>query len=136
MWLVVGGVALLALFFATLPISGPRHARLAAKRRRLDAAAFEQAMSDAAVSPTTARFLWKNLQPFYHRPLTPHPADRLESLIAVDRPEVDGLVIHFWATMRGNDAFPQRAPLKDDPTVAELGRHLDSLAGWTVLRAA
>ena len=56
--------------------------------------------------------------------------------IAMDRPEIDGLVDNFWKAMRGGDAFPQRAPLADDPTVAELGRHLDRLVGGSVLRAA
>ena len=136
MWLVAGALALVGLFFATMPMARRRHAYLAKRRRRLDSTGFAAAMAEAAVSDTTTRFLWKQLQPFYYAPLAPHPDDRLESLIAVDRPEIDGLVNRFWVTMRGGDAFPQRAPLGPDPTVAELGRHLDRLAGWTVLRAA
>jgi hypothetical protein len=136
MWLLVGALALLGLFFATMPIAHARHARLARKRRRLDSTGFEAAMSGFGVSPTTTRFLWKNLQQHYYQPLSPQPDDLLESIIAVDRPEIDGLVNTFWTTMRGSDPFPNRAPLRDDPTVAELGRYLDSLAGWTVLRAA
>ncbi|MEO7505199.1 MAG: hypothetical protein ABIT69_08470 [Sphingomicrobium sp.] len=133
---MAGVLALVGLFFATMPMARRRHAHLAQKRKRLDSGAFILAMGSAAVSSTTAQFLWKQLQPFYYVPLGPHPDDRLESLIAVDRPEIDGLINRFWTTMRGGDPFPQRAPLEHDPTVAELGRHLDRLAGWTVLRAA
>ena len=133
MW---GGIALLVLFFATLPVSGARHARLARKRARTDEAGFVVVMDGAAISSTTARFLWQALGLFYHAPLTPRPDDRLESLIGVDRPEIEAMITKFWAAMRGGDAFPRRAPLGPDPTVAELGRHLDSLTGWTVMRAA
>jgi hypothetical protein len=136
MWMVVGALALLGLFVATMPIARPRHARLAKKRGRMNSDSFDAAMARAGVSPTTARYLWKNLQAYYHEPLTPHPDDRLESVIAVDRPEIEGLAYHFWSTMRGQDPFPMRAPLRDDPTIAELGRYFDSLTGWTVLRAA
>ena len=129
-------MALLVLFFATMPISGARHARLAKSRATVDEAGFVRVMDGAAISSTTSRFLWQALAPFYHAPLTPRPADRLETLIGVDRPEIDGMINQFWIAMRGGDAFPQRAPLRADPTVAELGRHLDSLAGWTVMRAA
>ena len=132
----MGALAALALFFLTMPIAGRRHARLARRRGRVDAAAFERAMAQASVSPTTARYLWANLKPHYLAALAPLPDDRLESVIGVDRPEIDGLVNHFWVTMRGADAFPQRAPLGEDPSVAELGRHLDRLVGWTVMRAA
>ena len=133
MW---GAIALLVLFFATMPVSGARHARLARKRPRIDEAGFVRMMDGSAISATTARFLWQQLAPFYHAPLTPRPDDRLESLIGVDRPEIDGMILRFWQAMRGGDQFPRRAPLGPDPTVAELGRHLDSLTGWTVMRAA
>ena len=129
-------MGLLVLFFATMPVSGARHARLARKRSRIDEAGFLRVMDGAAISATTARFLWQQLAAFYHAPLTPRPDDRLESLIGVDRPEIDSMVMRFWQAMRGGDAFPLRAPLGPDPTVAELGRHLDSLTGWTVMRAA
>ncbi|QNN65662.1 hypothetical protein H9L12_03590 [Sphingomonas rhizophila] len=136
MWGVVGALALMGLFFATMPIARARHARLAKKRGRTTSESFDALMLRAGVSGTTSRYLWKNLQAYYHEPLTPHPDDRLESVIAIDRPEIEGLVSHFWSTMRGHDAFPTRSPLRDDPTVAELGRYFDSLTGWTVLRAA
>jgi hypothetical protein len=38
--------------------------------------------------------------------------------------------------MRGGDPLPAFSPLNPDPTVAELGRHLDLMAGWTVRSAA
>ncbi len=133
MW---GALALLILFFATMPIAGLRHARLARTRPSVDEAGFVRAMDRAAISSTTARFLWQALAPLYHGPLTPRPDDRLESLIGVDRPEIEGMILRFWTTMRGPDDFPRRAPLGPDPSVAELGRHLDMLAGWTVMRAA
>ena len=60
------------------------------------------------------------------------PDDRLESMIVVDRPEIEGLIIHFWRSMRGGDPLPAFSPLGPDPTVAELGRHLDLMAGWTI----
>lgn len=131
-----GALALLVLFFATMPVSGARHARLAKTRPSIDEAGFLRVMDRGAISSTTARFLWQSLAPHYHAPLTPRPDDKLESLIGVDRPEIDGLINHFWTTMRGSDAFPRRAPLGPDPTVAELARYLDSIAGWTVMRAA
>ena len=54
----------------------------------------------------------------------------------IDRPEIEGLIIHFWRSMRGADPLPAFSPLGPDPTVAELGRHLDLMAGWTVRSAA
>ena len=52
------------------------------------------------------------------------------------RPEIESLVIHFWRSMRGQDPLPAFSALGPDPTVAELGRHLDLMAGWTIRSAA
>ena len=93
-------------------------------------------MAVAGVTSTTARFLWQDLKAFYHAPLRPAPNDRLESLIWIDRPEVEGIVIRFWSAMRGRDPFPLVSPLAPDPSVAELGRHLDLMAGWSVRGSA
>ena len=49
----------------------------------------------------------------------------------VDRPEIEGLVTRFWIAMRGGDARPSGTLLGPDPSVAEVGRHCDLLAGWT-----
>ncbi len=89
-------------------------------------------MASVGVTPTTSRFLWKELGAFYHSPLKPTPADRLEGMIWIDRPEIDGLVSRFWSAMRGGDPLPQVSPLGPDPSVAELGRYLDLMAGWSV----
>jgi hypothetical protein len=125
-------LALLGLFFVTMPMSRRRHHRLATKRGRVDFERYERAMARAFVSSTTITFLWRELAPFYHLPLRPMPEDRLESMISVDRPEIEGLIIHFWRSMRGGDPLPAFSPLGPDPTVAELGRHLDLMAGWTI----
>jgi len=93
-------------------------------------------MLAAGVTPTTARFLWKELRPLYHAPLVPAPADRLESLVWIDRPEIDGLVTRFWQAMRGHDPLPLRVALGPDPTVAELGQHCDLMAGWSIRGSA
>ena len=93
-------------------------------------------MAKSFVSPTTITFLWRELAPFYHAPLRPLPIDRLESQIMIDRPEIESLIHHFWRSMRGSDPLPAFSGLKDDPTVAELGRHLDLMAGWTIQSAA
>ena len=132
----MGAIALIALFLATMPFPRLRHHRLAQRRRRIDAAEFERLMARASVSPTTTRFLWRELAPHYHDPLRPVPGDRLESQILVDRPEIEGLILHFWRSMRGSDPFPAFSPLAPDPTVAQLGRHLDLMAGWTIRSAA
>ena len=124
-------LALLALFFATMPIARRRQFRLAQTRRPIDAAGFERGMAAEGVSPTTSRFLWKELHAFYYHPLTPQPGDRLESLILIDRTELEGLVTRFWMAMRGGDARPAGTLLGPDPTIAEIGRHCDLLAGWT-----
>jgi hypothetical protein len=124
------------LFFATMPMSRRRHLSLARKRGRIEFDRFERAMARSFVSPTTIRFLWRELAPFYHPPLKPLPGDKLESQILVDRPEIEGLVIHFWRSMRGSDPLPAFSPLGPDPSVAELGRHLDLMAGWTIRSAA
>ena len=129
---MVGTLGLIALFFATMPLTPRRHLALARKRRASSEGEFINMMAFAGVSGTTARFLWKELGPFYHAPLTPLPTDKLESLIAIDRPEVEGLVVRFWSAMRGQDRPPATSPLIDDPTVAELGRHCDLSAGWSV----
>jgi hypothetical protein len=124
------------LFFATMPMSRRRHRWLAKKRGRIEVERFERAMARAFVSPTTTRFLWRELTAYYHAPLRPLPDDRLESQIMIDRPEIEGLIIHFWRSMRGGDPLPAFSQLNADPTVAELGRHLDLMAGWTVRSAA
>jgi hypothetical protein len=129
---VVGVLAILASFFITMPLKSRRHPALARKRRAVGEGDFVTMMAFQGVSGTTARFLWKELGAFYHRPLRPLPSDRLESVIAIDRPEVEGIVLRFWSSMRGGDAQPRTSPLPDDPTVAELGRHCDLLAGWSV----
>ena len=132
----MGAIGLVALFFATLPFPRLRHHRLARRRRRIEAAEFDRLMAKAGVTATTTRFLWRELAPHYHDPLRPMPADRLESQIFVDRPEIEGLILHFWRSMRGSDPFPAFSPLGPDPSVAELGRHLDLMAGWTIRSAA
>lgn len=93
-------------------------------------------MAAAGVSATTARFLWDELKPFYHHPLKPMPDDRLESMIAVDRPEIEALISRFWAAMRGTDLRASGGPVGIDPSVAELGRHCDRMAGWSPRRSA
>ena len=115
-----------------MPLTPPRHRALARKRRSIGEGEFVTMMAFAGVSGTTARFLWKELGAFYHAPLKPLPADKLETLIAVDRPEIEGIVGRFWGSMRGQDARPFTTPIGPDPTVAELGRHCDLLAGWSV----
>ena len=132
MWALVGVLGLLGLFFATMPITARRHLALARKRRAIGESDFVTMMAFAGVSGTTARFLWKELGAFYHAPLKPIPTDKLESVIAIDRPEVEGIVLRFWSAMRGQDSQPRTTPLGPDPTVAELGRHCDLLAGWSV----
>lgn len=129
-------MGLFALFFLTMPMSRRKHFFLARKRGTVEFERFERAMSRSFVSPTTIRFLWRELEPFYHAPLRPLPKDRLESQIMIDRPEIEGLIIHFWRSMRGSDPLPAFSLLGPDPTVAELGRHLDLMAGWTVRSAA
>jgi len=129
-------LGLLGLFFLTMPLTPRRHVSLARKRRSIGEAEFVTMMAFAGVSGTTARFLWKELGLFYHAPLKSLPGDRLESLIAIDRPEIEGIVVRFWSSMRGQDVRPATSPLADDPTVAELGRHCDLLAGWSVRGSA
>jgi len=129
---VVGVLAILATFFITMPLAPRRHLALARKRRAIGEGEFVTMMAFAGVSGTTARFLWNELKAFYHAPLKPLPTDKLESLIAVDLPEIEGIVVRFWSSMRGNDARPSTTPIGPDPTVAELGRHCDLLAGWSV----
>ena len=119
-----------------MPTARARQARLARGRAILDGGEFERRMTAVGVTATTALFLWRELQALYHRPLHPAPDDRLESLIAIDRPEIDGLVTRFWAAMRGGDPLPGGAPLGPDPSIAELGRHCDRLAGWSPRGAA
>jgi hypothetical protein len=125
-------LGLIALFFATMPLTPRRHLALARKRRSVGEGEFVNMMAFAGVSGTTARFLWKELGAFYHAPLKPVPTDQLESIILIDRPEVEGIVLRFWSAMRGSDARPAASMLGPDPTVAELGRHCDLLAGWSV----
>ena len=129
-------LGLLGLFFATMPFARRRHLALARKRRAIGEGEFVSMMAFAGVSGTTARWLWKELGAFYHAPLRPLPTDRLESAIAVDRPEIEGIVVRFWSAMRGQDVRPRTSPLPPDPTVAELGRHCDLLAGWSVRGSA
>ena len=129
-------MGLFGLFFLTMPMSRRRHYWLWRKRGQVDFDRFERAMIKSFVSPTTTRFLWRELEPFYHAPLRPLPKDRLESQIMIDRPEIEGLILHFWRSMRGSDPLPAFSPLAPDPTVAQLGRHLDLMAGWTIRSAA
>lgn len=133
---MVGVLGLLSLFFVTMPLTPRRHVSLARKRRAIGEGEFVTMMGFKGVSGTTARFLWKELGAFYHAPLKPLPDDKLESVIAIDRPEIEGIVGRFWASMRGEDARPATSPLAPDPTVAILGRHCDLLAGWSVRGSA
>ena len=119
-----------------MPLTPRRHRALARKRRAIGEGEFVTMMAFAGVSGTTARFLWKELGAFYHAPLKPLPTDKLESLIAIDRPELEGIVVRFWSSMRGQDVRPTSSLLAPDPTVAELGRHCDLLAGWSVRGSA
>ena len=125
-------LAILATFFLTMPLTPRRHLALARRRRSIGESEFVSMMAFAGVSGTTARFLWKELGLFYHAPLRPLPTDKLESVIAIDRPELEGIVVRFWSAMRGQDVRPATSPLAEDPSVAELGRHCDLLAGWSV----
>ena len=129
-------LGLLSLFFVTMPLTPRRHKSLARKRRSIGEGEFVTMMAFAGVSATTARFLWEELGHFYHAPLKPLPTDRLESVIVIDRPEIEGIIGRFWSSMRGQDVRPVTSPLAPDPTVAELGRHCDLLAGWSVRGSA
>lgn len=133
---MIGILAIFAAFFATMPLNPRRHLALARNRRVIAEGEFVTMMAFSGVSGTTARFLWKELKAFYHAPLQPLPADRLESVIVIDRPEIEGIVVRFWASMRGDDRRPATAPLGPDPTVADLGRHCDQLAGWSARGSA
>ena len=128
----MGVLGLLSLFFVTMPLTPRRHRALARKRRAIGEGEFVPMMAFAGVSGTTARFLWKELGAFYFAPLKPLPTDKLETLIAIDRPEIEGIVVRFWSSMRGQDVRPATSPLAPDPSVADLGRHCDLLAGWSV----
>jgi hypothetical protein len=44
-----------------MPMSRRRHYRLARKRGRIEVERFERAMARAFVSPTTTRFMWREL---------------------------------------------------------------------------
>ncbi|QDP20361.1 hypothetical protein [Sphingomonas xanthus] len=134
--MLYGLIGLFILFFLTMPMSRRRHRWLWRKRGQVDFDRFERAMRKSGVSPTTIRFLWRELEPFYHEPLRPLPKDRLESQIMIDRPEIEALILHFWRSMRGQDALPSFSAVGPDPTVAQLGRHLDLMAGWTIRSAA
>ncbi len=129
-------LGLIAAFFLTMPLPARRHLALAKRRRPIGEDEFATMMAFKGVSNTTARFLWSQLATFYHAPLKPLPDDRLESVIIIDRPEIEGIVVRFWSSMRGGDSRPRTSPLGDDPTVAELGRHCDLLAGWSVRGSA
>ena len=127
---------MLALFFLTMPLAPRRHRALARKRRAIGEREFVEMMAFKGVSGTSARFLWAELGAFYHAPLKPLPDDRLESLIAVDRPEIEGIVGRFWSSMRGQDMRPATSLLAPDPTVADLGLYCDLIAGWSVRGSA
>ncbi|MDQ3074918.1 MAG: hypothetical protein M3Q88_04820 [Pseudomonadota bacterium] len=129
-------LGLISLFFVTMPLPARRHLALARKRRALGEGEFVTMMAFEGVSGTTARFLWNELSNFYHSPLAPFPDDRLETVIVIDRPEIEGIVGRFWSAMRGNDARPLTGSMAPDPTVVELGRHCDLLAGWSVRGSA
>ncbi len=133
---MVGVLGLIALFFVTMPLAPRRHLALARKRRAIGEGEFVTMMAFEGVSGTTARFLWAELGNFYHAPLKPFPDDKLETLIAIDRPEIEGIVVRFWSSMRGNDARPATSPMAPDPPVVELGRHCDLLAGWSMRGSA
>jgi hypothetical protein len=114
-----------------MPLAPRRHLALARKRRAIGEGEFVTMMAFAGVSGTTSRFLWKELKPFYHSPLKPLPTDKLESLIGIDLTEIEessSASGHRCAAMTS----PSTAPVGPDPTVAELGRHCDLLAGWSV----
>ncbi len=129
---MVGLLCLISLFFLTMPLAPRRHLILSRKRRAIGEGEFVTMMAFEGVSGTTAHFLWRELSNFYHAPLRPFPDDKLETLIAIDRPEIEGIVVRFWQSMRGNDLRPTASPMAADPTVVELGRHCDLLAGWSV----
>jgi hypothetical protein len=129
---LLGFIGLLAFFLLTMPNARRSHGWLARRRGRVEWPRFEKAMLGSGVTQPTAKFLWQELAAFYHWPLRPLPKDRLESRIGIDRPEIEALVTRFWSAMRGGDPLPRIEPVRIDPSVADLGRHLDLMAGWSV----
>ena len=108
-----------------------RYSRLAATRTPHDGDSFVAAMKSAGVTEVTARFLWEELEPYYGDSLRPDPVDRPVSQLRMDAADVKVWIEDFWLAMRGKSPFPAAAPLNDDPSLSEIGRWLDGVAGWT-----
>ncbi|MBR0553828.1 hypothetical protein [Stakelama marina] len=93
---------------------------LAMKRKPLSEHDFCALMVCKDVRPAVASFLWNAFLPYYFRPLTPYPDDRVYGDMKIDPDDVSDIAVRyekdFGVELAGNP-FECRA----DPTLAELG---------------
>ncbi len=100
---------------------------MASDRDSLNADSFVEAMGALGVSAPTATYLWDKLEPYYIRPLTPYPSDRIFADMRIDPDDISDIVVDYEKAMGGwlgenYDSFPS------DPTIAELGVTLEQAA--------
>lgn len=95
-----------------------RQIALARTREPLDEVAFCGKMESAGVPAALAHFIWREIQPYYFRPLTPWPTDRIYHDLRIDPDDISDI------TMRYEKAFSTKlmknpVDCPSDPTLAQ-----------------
>jgi hypothetical protein len=101
-----------------------RQMRLAATREPVDVDGFVSLMVAQGADALAARFLWDEVQSYYHPPLTPHPDDRLSSEFNVDDDDIDDM-IERYARKVGARVRAWNGPT--DPTLAQFAIGLEAM---------
>ncbi|MGN6271257.1 MAG: hypothetical protein ACTHM0_15340 [Sphingomonas sp.] len=72
-----------------------RQIAIARTRPALDEGAFCSRMEDMGVSNALAQFVWREIQPYYFRPLTPWPSDRIYGDLRIDPDDISDITVRY-----------------------------------------
>lgn len=72
-----------------------RQIALAGTRSALDETKFCSRMEDAGAPSALALFIWREIQPYYFRPLTPWPSDRIYGDLRIDPGDISDIMMRY-----------------------------------------
>jgi hypothetical protein len=120
--LVIAAVA--ALMFLLTLREWRRQITLARTRLPLDETAFCGQMGRDGVPNPLAHFIWREMQPYYFRPLTPSPSDRIYGDLRIDPDDISDITMRYEKEFSVKlIANPIECP--SDPTLAQWMLALD-----------
>lgn len=101
-----------------------RQIALAGTRSALDETTFCGRMEDAGVPSALALFIWREIQPYYFRPLTPWPSDRIYGDLRIDPGDISDIMQRYEKEF-SVELTRSLSDCPPDPTLAQWALALD-----------